>query len=236
MDSRLTILRLATTIRNQRESGEISITGAKLYWRRQPNTMQMAAIPRIPDWDPRGLIPPIDPDNPASVTRSPYIASLSELITRFGTTAERLQLLDGLLRYRAEWLQAELSLGFQWINGSFVEDKERNTGSGPADIDVVTFFAVPQGYTQETLEASYRPLFDQVRVKREFHVDAYFVGLTGVSPLYLVAQSTYWSSLFSHSRENLWKGYVQIDLADQADANLRRNIGLELNRTGQHEH
>ena len=198
--------------------------------------MQTSPNLSIPNWDASGLIPPIDPENPTSKARSPYFATLGELTVQFGTTPERLALLDGLLQYRQMWHQAGSHLGFQWIDGSFVEDKERNLGSAPDDIDVVTFFVVPPGFSQETFVATYQQLFDQERIKAVLKIHAFFVVLNDIDPVRLIERSVYWSSVFSHSRENLWKGYIQIDLADQADANLRQDIAVELNRMGGHGH
>ncbi len=39
---------------------------------------------RIPDWDGDGVIPPMDPRDPASFNRSPYQAPLVDVVERFG--------------------------------------------------------------------------------------------------------------------------------------------------------
>lgn len=50
-----------------------------------------------------------------------------------------------------------------------------------------------------------------------YSVDAYLEHL-GKSPSRLVRQASYWYSMWSHRRNQAWKGFVQIDLAPSADA------------------
>jgi len=47
----------------------------------------------------------------------------------------------------------------------------------PNDIDVVTFYILPVGQTQQTLAASHPQLFDHDYLKNNYHVDAYFFEL-----------------------------------------------------------
>jgi hypothetical protein len=39
--------------------------------------------------------------------------------------------------------------GFQWIDGSFIEDAEKSRGRPPADIDIITFGGRPAGYAEK---------------------------------------------------------------------------------------
>ena len=77
----------------------------------------------IPAFDSNSVIPPHvgDPRNPAEL--SPYPCSTIELCEQFGTTAPRKQILEGLLRFRAVLVEAGFT-GFQWLDGSFLEDIE----------------------------------------------------------------------------------------------------------------
>ena len=54
-------------------------------------------------------------------------------------------------------------------------------------------------------------------MKASFHVDAYAVHLGMVSER-LIQQCTYWYSMWSHRRNQILKGYVQVDLAPIEDA------------------
>lgn len=169
----------------------------------------------IPDWNAQGLIPPVDSHEPISASRSPYRVSLTDLVLRFGTTVKRQTILDGLLRFRSALHQTGLDSGFQWIDGSFLEHIEHTERRDPRDIDVVTFFRLPGGQTQEGLVRAHRELFDPRKTKEDFLVDGYFVHLHPSSPRKLIQSATYWYSLWSHRRDTLWKGYLEVDLAPE---------------------
>jgi len=179
---------------------------------------------RIPDWNPQGVLPPNDPVDPTSAERSPYSVSLTEFVLHFGTTEKRKTILLGLLGFRAALHTAGLGNGFQWVDGSFLEDIEKIENRAPADMDVVTFFHLPQGQTQKSFALAHPDLFNHADTKTRFHVDAYFVPLDDNPPAHLVERSAYWYSLWSHRRNGQWKGYLQINLSATNDA----TAGIEL--------
>lgn len=175
----------------------------------------------IPDWNAQGVIPPINEFQPTSVDRSPYTVSLTDVVLRFGLSAERRTVLDGFLRYRAAVHAAGLVQGFQWLDGSFLEHVEMLESRPPNDIDVVTFYRLQVGKTQQDLQTQTPDIFPNSRasqqiLKANYHVDAYTVHLGMVSER-LVKQGTYWYSMWSHRRNPIWKGYVQVDLAPIED-------------------
>jgi len=183
----------------------------------------------LPSWNARGVINPINPLTPADANRSPYAVSLVEFIDRFAITAARARVLQGYLQYRAELHAAGLLVGFQWLDGSFLEDIETIEKRDPADIDVVTFYEMPVGQTQLTLMASHPGLFpanavEHDALKKRLCVDAYVVQLDAQKPTAtaaatrLVRTSAYWYSMWSHRRDLSWKGYVQVDLSAAEDA------------------
>lgn len=172
---------------------------------------------RIPDWTVQGILPPVDDIHPTSVHRSPYKASLIDFIDRFCFTPERCDICKGLLEYRAALNSAGLIIGFQWVDGSFLEHVEELESRSPNDVDVVTFYQLPQGRSQADVLKSNPDLFDQDKVKANFRVDAYLVNL-GVQSVRLVERSRYWYSLWSHRKNNEWKGYVEIDIVSADDA------------------
>ena len=55
---------------------------------------------------------------------SPYDVTASEIVARFGTTPGRREILRGWLDHRAAMRVIGIDKGFQWLDGSFVEDKE----------------------------------------------------------------------------------------------------------------
>ena len=187
----------------------------------------MVANPNpIPNWDERGLLPPYLGEAGAFGNRSPYRVSLTAMIQRFGNTAARRELLAGLLDFRVGLHQAGLTRGFQWVNGSFVTDIAQIANREPRDIDVVTFFHLPDGYTETDMRNQSPEAFDRGRNRDQYHVDAIFVGIESFDIHSLAHLFAYWNNLWSHTREEdtftvQWKGYLEIDLSDHEDAVAR---------------
>jgi hypothetical protein len=182
----------------------------------------------ILSWNNRGVLYPIDPSSKLnSRNRSPYRVSLNDFVLQFSTSSHRLDLLRGLLSFRAALHEVGLNAGFQWIDGSFLECVESLRSRPPKDIDVVTFYIAPAGETQKTLEAKNPQLFDHDYVADNYRMDAYFLEVKSSTIGKLISETTYWYSLWSHQRDSLlWKGYLQIDLSPTDD-----NIALDnLNR------
>ena len=84
------------------------------------------------------VIPPHLGDPKRREDLSPYSCTVEELCDRFATSPKRREILDGFLALRREFFKIGLK-GFQWVDGSFVEDIEMHEGRDPDDIDVVTF-------------------------------------------------------------------------------------------------
>ena len=190
----------------------------------------IANLNPIPEWDDRGLLPPYLGEAGELRNRSPYRVSLTDVILRFGDTAARRQLLAGLLAFRAELHQVGLTRGFQWVDGSFVTDIMQIASREPRDIDVVTFFHVPDGYTEMDVRNQSPEIFDRGRNRGRYHVDAVFVGLESFDIHFLARLFAYWNNLWSHTRQEetavvQWKGYLDLDLSDREDAIAR--IALE---------
>lgn len=173
----------------------------------------------IPDFE-NGILPPFL--GAGSGVTGRYLATPVEMVGRFGGTEDRRRLLTGLLDYRAELRGAGLVSGFQWVDGSFVEEVEQMEGRAPRDIDVVTFFRLPVGETQETLAAAFPALFRPAEMKRLHAVDAHFVPMDPSKMEEVVASSAYWESLWSHRRGGQRKGYLLVDLSGEEDQAARR--------------
>jgi hypothetical protein len=171
----------------------------------------------IPAWSPEGVLPPINPANATSPHRSPYVVSLLDYVMRFGATPDRREVLSGFLGYRSALHAAGLTRGFQWLDGSFVENVELIEKRSPNDTDVVTFFHLPPGTTQRQLAEQHPGVVDHGGLKKTFRVDAYLVHL-GVEPERLARESAYWYSIWAHRRSEVWKGFVQVDLGPTEDA------------------
>ncbi|WP_425602904.1 DUF6932 family protein [Hoeflea algicola] len=122
-----------------------------------------------------GNLPPIWPEEDGtSNNRSPYPARIIEIVDQFATSIERRNILEGLLRFRQELYGAGVLHGFQWLDGSFMEDVETHQSRSPNDIDVITYFHLPEGETQATLYEKIPHIFNNDEVRARFRVDSYF--------------------------------------------------------------
>ena len=161
-----------------------------------------------------GVLPPVRPGtHPAAPDRSPYIISLHDLVNRFASSPEMAAILKGLIEYRAALYSPGITKGFQWVNGSFLEDVETNDSRPPNDVDVVTYIVIPSGSSQAGLLPALAPLMDKNATKAKYKVDAHVFSLQQVT----VPNVCYWYSLWSHRRDGLWKGFAQIPLDPVGD-------------------
>jgi len=172
----------------------------------------------IPAFTIDGVIPPyVGPDGPggAAEDMSPYVATALEVVSTLASSYERRNILRGWLRHRADLRAVGFERGFQWLDGSFVEDKR------PRDLDVVSFLYRPQGIQDPhqllMVMRANGNLFVRNLVKTEYSLDAFPVDLDG-SPEALVSSARYFLGLFSHRRgDDVWKGMLQVRFEDVAD-------------------
>lgn len=184
----------------------------------------------IPEFNHQGLIPPFDVNKPTDYNRSPYLVSLSEMIHRLSIGnadldyQKRLSILEGFLNYRGFLHSIGLTTGFQWINGSFVTNKELICKAPPNDIDVVTIFMLPQGETQASYYNKNKSVFDLKNIKTQYFVDANYVCIapSNMNLQLMIEQTNYWHGLWSHHKQTLqWKGYLQVDLMSSEDSDAQ---------------
>ena len=178
----------------------------------------------IPDFAAHGALPPFISGHATDPSaRSPYQATMFEVVDRFCSSPGRAQLLKGLNAYRKHLHAGGFTLGTQWIDGSFVENVEVLRGRAPNDIDVVTLFNRPFKYQVDAgawvndFESHiFRTYFDTKLMKPKFSCDTYPIDLDAGSRA-LVRNTTYWHGLFSDMREaNTKKGIIEIPLAVDA--------------------
>ena len=173
----------------------------------------------VPSFTIHGVLPPyVGPNGPGGhlSDMSPYGASVLEVTQRFSGTAMRRTVLRDGIQHRAEMAELGVVDGFQWIDGSFVEDKI------PADIDVITFFQRPRGHHLDSqirlLILSNETVLRRPGIKARLKVDAMFVDLDS-TPESIVNLTRYYGSLFSHRRgDELWKGMIRVPLDGTNDA------------------
>lgn len=117
--------------------------------------------------------------------------------------------------HRSLLRHAGIVKGFQWLDGSFLEQKE------PNDLDTVSFVYRPAGTIQNAdwgaFLAENLPLFDRDQLKQNFRLDALFIDLHG-HPETIVELARYYMGLFSHRRgDGLWKGMLKVRLENATD-------------------
>lgn len=171
----------------------------------------------VPDFDHNGVIPP-HLGNPAVLADlSPFPSTSVELCEALGMTPERRAILQGLLNLRHLLRHVGLGQGFQWLDGSFMEDVEHAQNRAPGDIDVVTFVAYPLNAAFLQPGAPGAVLSDHAGVKNQFNVDHFVVNLIWPGDV-IVEYTRYWAGLFSHSKATgVWKGMLRLELDAAAD-------------------
>ena len=177
----------------------------------------------IPNWNMSGVLPPIRPNKAGTdVDRSPYFVKLQKVVDRFAVSRDRTAIIHGLLRYRRALHDLGVTRGFQWLDGSFMEQVESLESRSPNDIDVVTFFNLPEGVSQRMLYERQPDLHTKVRYK----VDGYPCLLGETMEGRHVKQIAYWYSMWSHRRNGLWKGFLQVDLSPEEDLAALKTLEL----------
>lgn len=172
----------------------------------------------IPKWNSNHVLPPVNDDNACGIDRSPYSVSLCKFVKCFAASLARVDILKGFLTYRAHLHSAGIVNGFQWLDGSFVENIEQLELRAPHDIDVVTFFQLPDGEDEQSFIKKYRTLFHSTFTKKVFHVDAYLLPILGQRlDRETVGVISYWYSMWSHRRDHSWKGFIMVDLDPEED-------------------
>lgn len=166
----------------------------------------------IPDFDHNCVLPPVL-GNPAvgSQNLSPYPASCEEVCRRFGTSPERRAILVGWLGFRRKIREMGITSGFQWLDGSFAEDIERSEDRQPNDLDLITFFRFPPDFQLAELRDVFPEFQNRVACRARFRLDHFPIHL-GMPSESLVETVRYWTGLFSHRRDGVWKGMLRVEL------------------------
>jgi hypothetical protein len=134
---------------------------------------------------------------------------------KFATTEERRAILRGWLQFRQRLIALGVADGFQWLDGSFLEDIENSESRAPRDLDIITFYVNPAAHNPNTFLAllcAHLPEFvDRDAAKRNYRLDHFPVTLTA-APAAVVEHTRYWTGLFSHRRDGVWKGMLRVEL------------------------
>ena len=170
----------------------------------------------IPAFDHNLVLPPHlgDPRNPSEL--SPYPCTTLELCKQLGTSPERQRILELFLDFRERLTSEGLTRGFQWLDGSFLEDIEKRESRPPKDLDVVTIYWGYDMPFQRNLMIKFPEFADPMLAKANFSLDHYPLDAS-YHPETTVESSRYWISLFSHNRLAIWKGMLRVELNTVAD-------------------
>jgi len=165
----------------------------------------------IPAFDTNNVLPPHTGDPRRLDQLSPYPCTTAELCQKFATSPERIAILGGFLRFRALLVQAGFVTGFQWLDGSFLEAIEAEENRPPKDLDLVTFYIPPNPAFNTTVAAAFPIFRSRSQIKTDFHLDHFLFDIAH-HPVLTVEWTRYWTGLFSHRRDGVWKGMLRVDL------------------------
>jgi hypothetical protein len=176
----------------------------------------------IPAFTGSGVIPPyVGADGPgcSPAQMSPYPVTTLDVVRSLGGTKSRLDIIGDWLEHREKLRRLGLIKAFQWIDGSFTENKD------PKDIDIVTFFYPPAGVSTVDEKNEFLrknpSVLSRGGVKSAYKIDSFLVDLGSASES-IVGLTRYWFGLFSHRRDDeLWKGMLEVKLQDASESDAR---------------
>ena len=198
-------------------------------------TIPRSLLQPVPEWDQDGFLPGITGAPTEGSAHPPYPVHLTDLVEKFAFSHRREDILKGFLEFRAALHQIGLSAGIQWINGSFVNDKEFQEDKEPGDIDVVTLYVLPENQTQETLVNQYPDLFQSRANKVKYMVDSYFVELSASNLFYMTKSVAFWNNLWHHTEEGRRKGFLAVDLSDEEEQDAKSILNQKITERARDE-
>lgn len=189
----------------------------------------------IPAFTIDGVVPPfVGPQGPGDDRQfmTPYEVTALDVVTRFALTPNRREILRFWLEHRAALRSLDLHRGFQWLDGSFVEERE------PNDLDVVTFLHRPAGRPEPAAFAQmfkdYPESLSRRGTRSNYRLDAFFVDLDGTIER-TIDSAVYWLGLFSHRRtDSLWKGMLRVPLMCPTDGEAAQSLTETLPQDAEH--
>jgi Family of unknown function (DUF6932) len=165
----------------------------------------------IPQFNHNNVLPPHLGDPVDHGKLSPYPCTILELCKKFSTSKERIYLLKGLLNFRQRMTELNIINGFQWIDGSFVENIEISEKRPPNDIDIITLFGGLSTDDFELIEKDFPEFYNSDLSKEMFGLDHYPFDYC-FSPEICITYTSYWIQLFTHNRLGNWKGMLKLEI------------------------
>lgn len=170
----------------------------------------------IPDFNHNFVLPP-HLGNPVDRSHlSPYPCSIIELCHKYSFSPERINILRNYVLFRQRMNTMGIIYGFQWLNGSFLEDIENSEGRAPHDLDLVTFCGGLSPNDMANIASNF-PEFIYANLSRtKYSLDHYPIDYA-YKPEVTVEQTRYWLQLFTHNRKSIWKGILRLPLNTSID-------------------
>ncbi|MBO0953120.1 DUF6932 family protein [Fibrella forsythiae] len=165
----------------------------------------------IPDFDHNDVLPPHLGDPRQSSDLSPYPCTTLEFCQKFSTSPKRVDILKKFIEFRQNLNKLGVIDGFQWLDGSFLENIEVSEKRDPNDLDLVTFFGGIDNTGQAIIMTAFPEFGNPVLSKKNFYLDHYPVDYC-YDPNVTVALTAYWLQLFNHNRQGVWKGMIRLEL------------------------
>jgi len=180
----------------------------------------------IPAFDANNVLPPHAGDPRDIGQLSPYPCTSAEFCLHFATSPDRIAILYGYLQFRELLGLGGFISGFQWLDGSFLENIEAESNRAPGDLDIITIYVPTDAGFNGRVAATHPILTDHNQIKAAYRMDHYFLDTTR-HPILTVELTRYWVGLFSHRRDGVWKGMLRIDLNTPLDdSNAKATLGL----------
>lgn len=172
----------------------------------------------IPYFNHNNVLPPhkSSPVNKDDI--SPYSCTILELCYHFSTSKIRIEILKKFILFRQRMNTFQITDGFQWVDGSFVENIEVSENRDPSDLDVVTFCRGLDPNKISDIHNKFPEFIDFNLSKQNYSVDHYPVDYC-YDPDITVELTKYWLQLFTHNRIGIWKGILKLSLNTPNDDN-----------------
>lgn len=170
----------------------------------------------IPNFNHNNVLPPHlgNPALPGDL--SPYSCTISDLCYRFATSKKRIEILKGYITFRKKMTSIGIIEGFQWLDGSFLENIEVSEGRDPNDLDAVTFYSGNSSPDIGHIMSLFPEFSSSSLSKTIYGLDHYPVDFTYL-PIVTVEITRYWIQLFTHNRANVWKGILHLPINTDKD-------------------
>ncbi len=170
----------------------------------------------IPDFDHNHVMPPHLGSPVDKSQLSPYQCSILELCHKFSTSPERIEILKGLVSFRQKMNVNGIVFGFQWLDGSFLEDIEILEKRAPRDLDILTYYRNLNSEKQADIRINFPEFANSSLSKASFLLDHYPIDYA-FQPELTVELTRYWLQLFTHNRNNVWKGMLRLAINTPID-------------------